>query len=127
MQNITEATSIEQIAEMLSPKVELTVGGQKYRLLLDHAALIEAEDLLGINILCGDGGTVFRPSAKVLRALLYVVLKRAGATFDLQEAGNLITPGNILKIQEAIQAAWFASMQEPDNSADPQKAATTGQ
>ncbi len=57
---------------------------------------------------------LLRPSAKLVRAILYLALKGAGAKYTIEQVGDLINPQNIVKIQEAILTAWAAAMPEPE-------------
>jgi hypothetical protein len=114
-----------KIADKLIQKVEVRLDGKNWPLLVDHNVLIECEELTGLNMLTGEAG-MMRPSAKAVRALLYLCIKRAGAKYTLQQVGKLITPHNIVKITEGLLAAWAASMPERDEEEgedDPTKAA----
>jgi hypothetical protein len=68
--------------------------------LVTHNVIIDAEEGLGErgNILSGETNIV-RPSAKTLRALLWAALKRAGAKYTLEQAGEFIHPGNLVMIR----------------------------
>jgi hypothetical protein len=115
---------IRKIAEQLTQKVLLRLDGQDWPLVITHNVLIDCEELTGLNVLSGEVN-LLRPSAKLVRALLYLALKNAGAKYTLSEVGNLITPENIVLIQEGILQAWAASMPdrtEVDDSANPTKA-----
>lgn len=114
-----------KIADKLIEKVEIRLDGKTWPLLVDHNVLIECEELTGLNMLTGEAG-MLRPSAKAVRALLYLCLKRAGADYTLQKVGKLITPHNIVKVTEGLLSAWAASMPEPEaetESEGPTKAA----
>lgn len=102
-----------KIADKLIQKVEIKLNGKKWPLLVDHNVLIECEELTGLNMLTGEAG-MLHPSAKAVRALLYLCLKRAEAEYTLEQVGKLITPHNIVKVTEGLLTAWAASMPEQD-------------
>ena len=105
------------IAEKLIPKVELKLDGRTWPLVVTHNALIECEELTGLNLIAGEVN-LLRPSAKLVRALLYVALRRAGAKYTLEQVGILIHPQNIVMVQEALLTAWAASMPGPEDNAE---------
>lgn len=113
----------KRIADKLIKRVEVTLDGKTWPIVITHNVLIECETLTGLNVLTGDVN-VARPSATLLRALLYLALKGAGAKYTLEHVGSFIKPQNIVKIQEAILTAWAAAMSEaePDDE-NPMKAA----
>ena len=110
--------SRKPIAEKLIRKVELNLDGKVWPLAVTHNVLIECEELTGLNLIAGDVN-LLRPSAKLVRALLYVVLRRAGAQFTLEQVGDLINPKNIVLVQESLLTAWAASMPVPDETENP--------
>ena len=71
--------SKKSIAERLIRKVELKLDGKTWPLVVTHNVLIECEELTGLNLIAGEVN-LLRPSAKLVRALLYVanVLLRSG-------------------------------------------------
>jgi hypothetical protein len=105
----------ETTAEKLIKKVEIRLDGKNWPIVITHNVLIECEDLTGLNVLAGEVNLV-RPSAKLVRGLLYLALKRADAKYTLAEVGDLITPHNIVKVQEALLTAWAASMPDEEDS-----------
>lgn len=104
--------------DKLIRKVQVELDGKTWPLVITHNVLIDCEELTGLNLLAGEAN-LLRPSAKLVRGLLYCSLKRAGAEYTLQEVGEMIHPQNIVVIQEALLNAWAASMPakepEPDN------------
>lgn len=100
-------------ADKLIQKVQVHLDGKDWRLVITHNTLIECEDLTGLNLLTGEVN-IIRPSAKLVRALLYLSLKHAGAKYTLDQVGELITPQNIVAVQEGLLAAWAASMPDPE-------------
>src|SRR5258708_14575722 len=101
------------IADKLIRKVELKLEGKTWPLVVTHNVLIECEELTGLNLIAGEVN-LLRPSAKLVRALLYVVLRRAGAKYTLEQLGDLINPENIQKLHERLLTPWAASMPAPD-------------
>jgi hypothetical protein len=98
--------------DKLIQKVVVRLDGKDWRLVITHNTLIECEDLTGLNLLTGEVN-IIRPSAKLVRALLYLSLKHAGAEYSLEKVGELITPQNIVAVQEGLLSAWAASMPDP--------------
>jgi len=97
----------------LSRRVELSAGGKLWPVLFTHDALLDLWELTGLDAMAGQISLV-RPSGKLLRAALFVVLKHAGATFSLQQAGELLRLGGMARIRVALLDAWEASMPEPE-------------
>lgn len=111
-----------KIADKLIQKVQMRLDGKDWPLVVTHNVLIECEELTGLNMLTGEAN-LLRPSAKLVRALLYLCLQRAGAPYTLEQVGDLITPQNLVLIQEGLLKAWAASMPEPEEGEGPTKAA----
>lgn len=103
----------KKIADKLIKRVQVLLDGKEWPIVITHNVLIECEELTGMNVLTGDVN-LLRPSAKLLRALLFLALQRAGAKYTIEEVGDLITPHNVVKLQEAILTAWAASMPGPE-------------
>ena len=99
----------KKIADKLIQKVEVLLDGKTWPIVITHNILIECEDMTGMNVLSGEIN-LLRPSAKMIRALLFLALQRAGAKYTLAEVGDLITPHNLVPIQQGILAAWAAAM-----------------
>jgi hypothetical protein len=108
----------KSIAEKLVRKVDLKLDGKTWPLIVTHNVLIECEELTGLNLIAGEVN-LLRPSAKLVRALLYVALRRAGAKYTLEQVGDLINPENIVMVQEGLLTAWAASMPAPDDTERP--------
>ena len=75
------------ISEKLIRKVELKLDGKTWPLVVTHNVLIECEDLTGLNLIAGEVN-LLRPSAKLVRALLYIALRRAGAKYPGRLLGS---------------------------------------
>jgi hypothetical protein len=108
----------KSISEKLIRKVDLKLEGKTWPLVVTHNVLIECEELTGLNLIAGEVN-LLRPSAKLVRALLYVALRRAGAKYTLEQVGDLINPENIVMVQEGLLTAWAASMPAPDDTERP--------
>lgn len=111
----------KKIADQLTPRVQVTLDGKDWPIVITHNVLIECEDLTGMNVLAGEEANLLRPSAKLVRALLFLALQRAGAPYTLEQVGDLINPSNLLMVQKAILQAWTVSMPEV-NQENPTKA-----
>ncbi len=94
------------------------LDGKDWPIVVTHNLLIDCEELTGLNVLAGEVN-LLRPSAKLVRAILYLALKGAGAKYTIEQVGDLINPQNIVKIQEAILTAWAAAMPEPEEETNP--------
>jgi hypothetical protein len=103
-----------KIADKLIKKVQVRLDGKEWPLVVTHNLLIECEDLTGLNVLTGEAN-LMRPSAKLVRALLFLCLQRSGATYTLAQVGDLITPQNLIMVQEGLLSAWAASMPEAED------------
>src|ERR1041384_269440 len=114
----------KRLAEKLIKKVEIRLDGKDWPIVVTHNLLIECEELTGLNVLAG-GVNLLRPAAPLVRAVLYLALRRAGAKYSIEQVGDLINPQNMVKIQEGILTAWAASMPEPEevDTENPTKAA----
>ena len=112
-----------KIADKLVEKVQIRIDGKDWPIVVTHNVLIDCEELTGLNVLTGEA-SLARPSAKLVRALLYLCLQRAGAKYTLEEVGDLITPHNLVMVQEGLLKAWIASMppEEEEDAARPIKA-----
>lgn len=67
--------------------------------------------MTGLDWMAGEIN-LWRPSAKLLRAALYLVLRLSGARLSIEQAGamNPRSP----RIWRALEDAWIASMPEPE-------------
>jgi hypothetical protein len=102
-----------KMADKLVEKVQIRLDGKDWPIIVSHNVLIDCEELTGLNVLTGEANIV-RPSAKLVRALLFLCLQRAGAKYTLAEVGDLITPHNIVMVQEGLLKAWTASMPDEE-------------
>lgn len=109
------------LASRLSPRVEVTAFGRVWRILFTHDALLDLFDLTGLDAMAGEVNLV-RPSSKLLRAALFVVLRHAGADIVEKQAGELLRLGGMAKFRVALIEAWEASMPLPEEvRAEPDK------
>jgi hypothetical protein len=94
--------------------ITITIDGKEWPITLDTNDLVEVEEVTGLNILMGIGNMSL-PSFAVLRALLYVALKKTGATdpdgkpYTLKACGEAIDIGNSVDLRDAFLAAWGGS------------------
>jgi hypothetical protein len=117
----------ENIAQKLGARnVELKLDGRNFPIVITTNVIIEAEQVSGENLLTGTG-SMFKPSATVVRAILWAALRRAGAKYSLDDVGDLINPANIVQINEAILTAWAASMPAPTKAEESPTEPTTEQ
>jgi hypothetical protein len=98
------------LAAQLTPRVEVSLGGRSWRLCFTHRVLLECEELTGLSLLTGANLS----SARLIRVLLYCALRRAGATYTLEQVGGFIRPTTLSSIQQAVGAAWQSSMPDPE-------------
>lgn len=103
------------IAHRLTRPVELSAGGGAWRILFTHRVLLDIEELTGLNAMQVNLGQL---SARLLRAVLFAVLREAGAPFSLAEAGVLLLPTDVARIRGSLIEAWQASMPEADPDAE---------
>lgn len=96
------------LAAQLTPRVEVSLGGRTWRLCFTHRVLLECEELTGMSLLAG----VDLSSARLIRALLYCALRRAGALYTPEQVGKYIGPKTLTPIQKAIDTAWHSAMPE---------------
>jgi hypothetical protein len=114
---VTNKTTADRLIE----KVQVRLDGVDWPIVITHNILIDCEELTGLNVLTGEANIV-RPSAKLIRALLYLALKRAGAKYSVDEIGDMIGPHNIAMLQEGLLKAWVASMPPEGDVVDPIRA-----
>lgn len=116
-------SKVKSITDKLIKRVEIKLDGKTWPVVINHNLLIDVEDLIGVNVLTGTGLNITQPSAKILRAVLYLALKAAGANYTIEKIGDLIGPHNIMSIQKSILTAWAASMPLPEPDENPTEAA----
>ena len=104
------------IARRLTKPVELWACGRKWQLLITHRVLLDIGELTGMDAMRVN---LARPSALVLRAVLFAVLREAGAVISLEGAGGMLRPGAAASIRASLIAAWRASMPDPEEEEKP--------
>jgi hypothetical protein len=109
------------IARWLTRPVELFACGRNWRLLVTHRVLLKIAELTGQDAMAMN---LARPSARVLRAVLFAVLREAGATISLEEAGAMMRPGAVPGIRAVLIEAWQASMPDPEPEGPASKQST---
>ena len=100
------------LAERLTKKVELSLGGGKWRLIYTHAVLLDIEDLTGVDVL---GGRLqfSNPQAHVVRAMTWTLLRRAGFLGTLKDLGVFLGPVTMGMVRQSLFRAWEACMPDP--------------
>jgi hypothetical protein len=105
------------LVRRLSRPPDLVVGPKRWPALFTHAALLELEELTGLDVLNG-GLNLLNPRALELRDALYVLLKHAGAGCGRDEAAKLCGLSRIPALKGAVIAAWRASTPDPEPRAE---------
>jgi hypothetical protein len=93
------------------PDVSLILGGVERHLAFDFNAIVLAEKATGVNLLKAIVGDI---DATKIRGLLWASLLRENPKLTLDEVGSWIKPRNVATIHQALIAAWFGSIDEPD-------------
>lgn len=105
----------------LTRRVEFSYEGCPWPLVFTHGALLRCEELTGTPML---KARLAQPSARLLRALLFVALREAGAPCTLEKAGEQITRKSIASVRATIIGAWAASMADPSPAAKEEAASS---
>jgi hypothetical protein len=103
------------ISARLTRPVRLTLAGTEWLIVITHDVLLGLEEMTGTDVLAG-AVDPWRLSAISLRALLYLVLRGSGSILPLKQAGSLINPRDIQRIQAALREAWLAAMPDATGS-----------
>jgi hypothetical protein len=98
------------VANKVIDKVVVALDGREWQLVVTTNVLCELETMTGVNALFGSDSVFTRPSARTLRAVLYLCLREQGAEYTLEEVGNLITSKTLPLVTKGIMLAWVASM-----------------
>jgi len=101
------------LSDQLIERVTINLAGHEWRLVITYGALLDCEEVTGIDMLTGVEAFV-NPSTRSVRALLWAVLRRQALGMTLEAAGNLIGPGEIEAVQEALTRAYVASLPPPE-------------
>ena len=106
------ATAIKKppLANRLQPKKTLRLDGRDWNIVITHNILCDLEELTGLNVLTGAETSMAKPSARLLRALLFLCLREQGAEYSLEDVGRLITRQNLMPVSRTLIEAWAASM-----------------
>jgi hypothetical protein len=105
--------------ELLTQASRLVVEGTPYDLIITSGALIEFEKLTGISTITDASQIVEKPSRNTLSAMLYVLLRRAGAKYTLERVQGMVTRRSTKIIYAAILAAWTVSLAEDEAGENP--------
>lgn len=101
------------LAQRLTRRIEIPAGGKLWRIVFSHDVLLDIEDLTGLDVWAG-GVNLDRPSAKLLRAVLYAALHHAGSDLSLKDAGEMLRLGKMSELRVKLMEAWGESMPEPE-------------
>jgi hypothetical protein len=108
------------LAHKLTKPVGISTGGARWRIAFTHRVLLEIEELTGMGAMQIHLANL---SASLLRAVLFTVLREAGAKTSLKEAGEMLRPGSMPKTRALLIEAWIASMPETEcEEGEPQSA-----
>ena len=99
------------LAHQLTKRVEIPAGGARWRIAFTHRVLLEIEELTGMAAMQIH---LAHLSARLLRAVLFAVLREAGAKTSLSEAGEILRPGAMPKTRALLIEAWVAYMPETE-------------
>lgn len=100
------------LAERLTDAVILPLGGRDWRLVITYGVLLDCQEATGADMLTSIEAFV-QPSAKVLQALLWAMLRRSEPLITAQEVGAMVTPRKLGAIRQAVSKAFLVSMPEP--------------
>jgi hypothetical protein len=109
------------LAHRITKPIEIPAGGARWRIAFTHRALLDIEELTGMGAMQVNLANL---SAGLLRAVLFAVLREAGAATSITEAGEILRPGAVPKIRALLIEAWTASMPETDR--DDEEEPSTG-
>lgn len=101
------------LAEWLTPRVEVALGGERWAVVFTHQVLLEIEQLTGCSAMAGEIN-LWTPSARLLRAAVYTTARRAGVGLSMEQAGRMVATAAGLGAAAQLRAAWIASMPEPE-------------
>jgi hypothetical protein len=111
---------VRSLAELLNTPVWVTAGGRQWPLVITHGVLLECGRELGVDAI-GGGLDVVNPTARLMRALLWAALARAGADLSLHQAGDLIGIGSLAAMRRVLLMAWIRSMPDPEAPKKPKQ------
>jgi hypothetical protein len=103
------------ITRLLTRRVELRLGDERWPLVFTHRVLLDIEDRLGVSILNGELDIV-RLSAKGLRTILFVALSSSGAAYSATEIGNRVGLHGLAVARQSVIEAWVAAMPAKDEA-----------
>ena len=97
------------MAERLTPPIYLRISGGEWRVVVTYGVLLDCEGVSGVPMLTA-GPEIERPSGRLLRGLLWAVLRRAGGGHTVEQAGGLLTRRNAAEVHAALLRGWAVSM-----------------
>ena len=114
-----------RITNLLTRRVELRLGDDRWPIVFTHAVLLDIEEQLHISLVNGELNIV-NLSAKALRAILFAALCHSGASLSAEEIGRRIGLRGLPAARNAISEAWVAAMpeREPESPRKAKKAQT---
>lgn len=101
------------LSDQLIERVTINLAGQEWRLVITYGALLDCEEVTGIDMLTGVEAFV-NPSVRSVRALLWAVLRRQDSGLTLREAGSLIGPHELEPVHAALTRAYQVSSPPPE-------------
>lgn len=111
------------IAERLTRRVSIELGGKAWPIVFTHSVLLDIEDETGLDVMAGSLDLA-RPTARAFRASLVIAMRAAGCALPVDD---LLRPPRMEKARLAIWDAWREAMPEPEPAGDgdePQKPLT---
>lgn len=104
---------LASLVRRLSRPPDLVIGTKRWPALFTHAALLDLEDLTGLDVLNG-GLNLLNPRARDLRDALYVLVKHAGGECPRAEVAKICGLSRLPVLKATVIAAWRASTPEPN-------------
>lgn len=109
------------LADWLTGKVTVNLGGVEHRLVVTYGVLLEVENETGLDCLSGVEA-FFSPSLRSLRALLCAMLRRYDEGIRSWEIGALLDqPSCLPVVLQAVRQAFVVSMPDPEPEVKPRK------
>lgn len=99
------------LSQWITPKVLFAVGGRGWPLLFTHRALLVCQELTGVDML---QATVWEPSARFMRSLIWSAISVAGSTATEKQVGAVVARLGIHKTQKLLYDAWIVCMPVPE-------------
>jgi hypothetical protein len=105
--------------QLQEPRVTIVLDGKEWTLVVTTNVLCDLETETGTNVLFGAEATIGKLSMTLMRCLLWLCLREQGASYTLQQVGNLVNGKNLAEVIEKLLKAYTGSMpQKEDIEAD---------